>query len=304
MNGPAASRKWSVHLVHIVILILTLVRWSMEPGVGSAAELDSAPPTVLGHSGVVLVSNADVLSPWKTRVGVSGLLLNGSSGNRLDLLASSQPDPRVLNVRGFLALGFPARIEAAVTVPYVNVRVDGDSTEGVGDMVLSAKWKAAEQRGWIPATALSASWITETASKPALSSVSTNGYLATISSQLSLVNSADWSWSIVGEVGGFWRDPGRPEAGSALVYGGAVIVPLVEPDVYAETGELQLVAEVAGTNALEDQARQPDDSLSLVGGFRYLTEHWGISATGVSTTYEAESKKSSVGGLLSVSATF
>lgn len=276
----------------------------MNPGVGSAAEPGSAPPTVLGHSGVVLVSNADVLSPWKTRFGVSGLLVNGSSGNRLDLLASSQPDPRVLNVRGFLALGFPARIEAAVTVPYVNVRVDGDSTEDVGDLVLSAKWKAAEQRGWIPATALSVSWITETASEPALSSVSTNGYRATVSSQLSLVNSADWSWSMVGEVGGFWRDPGRPEAGSALVYGVAVIVPFVETGLYDKTGELQLVAEVAGTNALKDQARQSDDSLSLVGGLRYLTEPWGLTVTGVSTTYEAESKRNSVGGLLSLSMIF
>ena len=300
MTKRAVSKNLSV----LLLFIVTFASWPLDPGVGSAAEPGSAPPTVLGHSGVVLVSNADVLSPWKARVGVSGLLLSGSSGNRLDLLASSQPDPRVLNVRGVLALGLPARIEAAVIVPYVNVRVDGDSTEDVGDLVLSAKWKAAEQRGWIPAMALSVSWITETASKPVLSSVSTNGYLATVSSQLSLVNSADWSWTMVGEVGGFWRDPGRPEAGSALVYGVAVIVPLVETDLYAETGELQLVAEVAGTNALEDQARQPDDSLSLVGGLRYLTEPWGLTVTAVSTTYEAESKKNSVGGLVSVSMTF
>jgi hypothetical protein len=304
MNGPAASKKWSVLLLRIVTLILTLGSWSIDPGVGSAAESGNAPPTVLGHSGGVLVSNADVLSPWKTRFGMSGLYSSGGSGNRLDLLASSQPDSRVLNVRGFLAMGFPAGIEAAVTVPYVNVRVDGDSTEGSGDLVLSAKWKAAEQRGWIPATALSISWITETASEPMLSTVSTNGYLATVSSQLTLVNAADRPWSMVGEVGGFWRDPGRPEAGSALVYGVGVIVPLVATGLYAETGELQVVAEVAGTNALEDQATQPDDSLSLVWGFRYLTEHWGITATGVSTTYEAESKKNGIGGLVGLSATF
>jgi hypothetical protein len=210
----------------------------------------------------------------------------------------------VLDVRGFLALGFPARIEAALTVPYVNVRINGDSTEGVGDLVLSAKWKAAEQRGWIPATALSVSWITEAASKPLLGTVSTNGYLATVSSQLTLVNLADRSWSMAGEVGGFWRDPGRPEAGSALVYGVGVIVPLVETGLYAETGELQLVAEVAGTSALEDQARQPGDSLSWVGGLRYLTEQWGLTATGLMTTYEADSKKNNIGGLLSLAVTF
>jgi hypothetical protein len=206
-------------------------------------------------------------------------------------------------VRGTLTIGLPGKVEVAVTAPYTNVESDDVSRDGLGDTALSAKHRLWDQSGWLPAAAVSASWIAETSRHPELRSVTTNGYRATMSGELGLV-AGERPWWVVAELGGFWRDPGRPEADSSLLYGLAIVVPLVRAGLLEDDGELQFIAEASGTSARRSITHEPDDSLSMVPSFRYLADSWGMTISGVFTTYERTEKEDGTGGLLNVHVVF
>ena len=284
-----------------LILTLGLTASGINPGVAAAASnfVFAPAPAVLGQTGVVSISSADVLSPWQARVGIQTLLATGSGGKRFDLLLTDPASlDKVLAFRGSLALGLPRNVEAAVTVPHASVELGSESTRGLGSMTVSTKLRLRDQSGWIPATAISASWIADTGRRyTATSSISTNGYLATVSTQVA-VGDPEWASTIVAELGGFWRDLGRPEADSSLVYGIAGIVPLARTGLLEDTGEYQFIAEVTGTSSRRDVSQQPDDAVSFAPGFRYLAEAWGMTATGLITSYERDAKKRSTGGVV------
>jgi len=273
--------------------------WGASPRISFADSVQFVSgSTVLGQTGAVTVNATDVLAPWKSRLGISTSLAAGSAGNRFDLLLTDAASlDQVFTLRGALALGLPGGLEAAITLPYVKGESDQSSTQGVGSLTMSAKWSVMDQSGWIPGVALSTSWITDTGREIGTSSVTTNGYLASVSAQLGLA-SGDWAWTILAEAGGFWRDPGRTESNSSLEYGVAGIVPLGRTGFSEETGEFQFVAEINGTSARQDVTGQPDDATSFAPGLRYMTKRWGASATGTFTTYEQGAKKSSAGALV------
>ncbi len=286
--------------VLLVILALGLPAAAGHPSVAAAApDLLFAPaPSVFGQTGVVSVNSAEVLSPWKARVGIMASLATGSGGNRFDLLLTDQASrDKVLALRGSLALGLPRNVEAAVTVPYAHVEIGDQDTDSIGSMTVSTKLRVRDQSGWMPATAVSASWIADTGRQVATSSVSTNEYLVTVSTQVA-VGDPEWASTIVAELGGFWRDPGRPEADSSLVYGVAGVVPLGRTGLLEDTGEYQFLAEVNGTSTRQDVTQEPDDTLSVATGFRYLGESGGVTAVGILSRYEGDAKKRSAGGLV------
>jgi hypothetical protein len=286
-------------------LFAVSVTMAATPGIGAAAPPPFAPAfTVLGHTGVVTVTSTDVLAPGQLRAGISALAATGSGGNRVDLLLNDDPNRDLgTTVRAAIALGLPGRIEAAVTVPYSNIETNNVSTDGLGDTTVSAKLHMSDQLNWRPATAVSATWIAETARGTGVSSVTTNGYLATVSTQLGLI-SGDWTWTIMAEVGGFWRDPGRSESDSSLVYGVAGVIPLLQTGLLEDSGELQLLAEVNGTSARTNVDHDADDVVSFAPGLRYLTERWGITATGVFSAYEQGDKASGSGGSVALHVAF
>ncbi|MFZ5876362.1 MAG: hypothetical protein ACOYXU_08130 [Nitrospirota bacterium] len=213
------------------------------------------------------------------------------------LLGEDVASETVTMLRGALTLGLPGKVELAVTVPYAKVEADDVSKDGPGDTALSAKRRLWDQNGWRPAAAVSATWIAETARSSELSSVSTSGYRAAMSGELGLV-SRERPWWVVAELGGFWRDPGRPESDSSLIYGVAIVVPVTRVGLLEDDGELQFVAEASGTSARRSAAHEPDDAVSFVPGFRYLADSWGLTASGVLTTYERTGKENGTGGLL------
>jgi hypothetical protein len=231
-------------------------------------------------------------------------LASGSAGNSVDqLLGDDVSIDTVTMVRGTLTIGLPGKVEVAVTAPYTNVESDDVSRDGLGDTALSAKHRLWDQSGWLPAAAVSASWIAETSRHPELRSVTTNGYRATMSGELGLV-AGERPWWVVAELGGFWRDPGRPESDSSLLYGLAIVVPLIRAGLLEDDGELQFIAEGSGTSARRSVTHEPDDSQSFVPGFRYLAESWGVTISGVFTTYERTGKENGTGGLLDVHIVF
>ncbi|MFZ5861975.1 MAG: hypothetical protein ACOYXR_03890 [Nitrospirota bacterium] len=284
-------------------LLLLLLAIAATPRPGTAGPFAPA-PTVLGYTGAITVNSPEVLAPGQGRVGLMAYGASGSVGNRVDILLGEDPAADALTqIRWAVAVGLPARIEAAVTAPYVNVQANDVSTDGVGDTTLSVKHRVWNQRGWRPALAASATWVGETADKLEIGSVSTNGYLATLSGELDLA-SGEHRWSVVTELGGFWRDPGRPESDSALVYGVAVVVPLGRAGLLEDAGELQLIAEASGTSARRSAAHEPDDALSFVPGIRFLADSWGVTAGVVVTNFERTGKESGAGGLVDVYVTF
>jgi hypothetical protein len=259
---------------------------------------------VLGHTGIVAVNSTDVLAPGEVRAGIAALLATGSGGNRVDLLLDDAANrDHGMTVRAALAWGLPRGIETAVTVPYSNNKTNNVSTDGLGDATVSAKLRLWNQRGWRPASAVSASWIAETSREPGVSSVTTNGYLATMATQLNLIT-GEWAWTIIAELGGFWRDPGRPESDSSLVYGVAGVVPLARTGLLEDTGEMQFIAEVNGSSARRSLAHEPDDAVSFAPGFRYLAQSWGVTVTGVYTSYERPTRDAGAGGLVAFHAVF
>jgi hypothetical protein len=276
---------------------------ALSPDLGVAAPFSSA-STVLGQTGTVTVSSPDVLPPSQVRVGLIAHLASGSAGNSVDLLLGDDVTiDTVTMLRGMLTVGLPGEVEVAVTAPYTNVETDDVSSDGLGDTGLSVKRRLWDQSGWRPAAAVSASWIAETNRHSELSSVSTNGYRATMSGELGLV-SRERPWWVVAELGGFWRDPGRPESDSSLLYGLAIVLPLIRAGLLEDDGELQFIAEGSGTSARQSVAHEPDDSLSFVPGFRYLADSWGVTISGVFTTYERTEKENGTGGLLDVHVVF
>lgn len=286
--------------VLLVILALGVPAEAGHPRVAAAAsDLLFAPaPSVLGQTGVVAVNSAEVLFPWQARVGITTSMAAGSGGNRFDLLLTDTASrDKVLALRGSLALGLPRHVEAAVTVPYIHTEIGDEATDGLGSMTVSIKRRIRDQSGWMPATAVSASWTADTGRQVATSSVSTNGYLATVSTQYA-VGHREWASTIVAELGGFWRDLGRPESDSSLVYGVAGIVPLARTGLLEDMGEYQFLAEVNGTSTRENVTQEPDDVLAVAAGCRYLAETWGVTAVGILTLYEGEAKKRSAGGLV------
>jgi hypothetical protein len=259
---------------------------------------------VLGHTGVVALNSTDVLAPGAIRAGIGAIFATGNGGNRVDLLLDDDASrDRGMTARASLAVGIPGAIEAALTVPYSNNETGNVSTDGLGDVTVSAKLRLWAQRGWRPATAVSVSWIPETARKPEVRSVTTNGYLATMSTQLGLIT-GDWTWTILGELGGFWRDPGRAESDASFIYGLAGVVPLTRTGLVEDTGELQLIAEVNGSSARRSLAHEPDDAVSFAPGFRYLAPSWGVTVTGVFTSYERPTKNAGSGGMMTFHAVF
>ena len=283
----------------LIAVCVSLVSGSLSPRISFAnSDQFVSGYTVLGQTGAVTVNSTNVLSPWQSRLGISTLLASGSGGNRFDLLLTDPASQnQVFDLRGGLALGLPGRLEAAVTIPYLKVDSDQASTAGLGNLTVSAKWNVRDQADWVPGIALSASWIDATSHELGTSSVTTNGYLASVATQLALV-SGDWAWTMMAEVGGFWRDPGRPESSSSLEYGVAGIVPLSRTGFTEETGEIQLIAEINGTFARRDVTGRPDDATSFAPGLRYVTRAWGATATGTVTTYEQGAKDSSAGALV------
>lgn len=278
-------------------LIAASLALAVTPRLGDAAPFASA-STVSGQTGTATVNSAEVLPSGRVRVGLITHRASGSVGNRVDLLLGPDAASDTVTVlRGALTMGLPGRIEVAVTAPYTNVETDAVSTDGPGDATFSAKERLWDQRGWRPAAALSASWIAETARRIELGSVTTNGYLVTMAGDLSLL-SGERAWSVLAELGGFWRDPGRPESDSSLVYGVAIVVPLARTGLLEDTGEFQFIAEASGTSARRSVAHEPDDALSLVPGLRYLSDSWGVTTSGVFTRYERTGKTNGAGGLL------
>jgi hypothetical protein len=272
---------------------------AVTPRLGAAAPVAPA-ATVFGQTGTATVNSADVLPSGRSRVGLITHRASGGAGNRVDLLLGDAVTSDTVTVlRGALTLGLPGNIEVAITAPYANVETDDVSMDGPGDATLSAKQRLWDQRGWRPAAAVSASWIAETSRHVELGSVTTNGYLATMAGELNLV-SGEHTWSVLTELGGFWRDPGHPESDSSLVYGVAIVIPLAQAGLLEDTGEFQFIAEASGTSARRSLSREPDDALSFVPGFRYLANSWGVSANGVFTSYERTGKKDGAGGLLEV----
>lgn len=297
---------YGTRTVLLVILTLGFLASAGAHRVAAAAPnpLFASAPAVLGQTGVVSITSADVLSRWQTRVGITTSLASGSGGNRFDLLLTDIASlDKVLAFRGSLALGLPGNVEAAVTVPYLRVEHGDEITDGIGSATVSAKLRVRDQSRWIPAAAVSASWIADTGDHVAVSSVSTNGYVATVSAQLA-VGDSEWAPTIVVELGGFWRDLGRPESDSSLLYGVAGVVPFARTGLLGDTGEYQLIAEVAGTATRRSVTQEPDDTSSLALGIRYLAEGWGVTATGLLGKYELDGKKNSSGGLLEWHVTF
>jgi hypothetical protein len=285
-------------------LLLAVSLHDATTSTDAAASPIAPAATVLGQTGSATVNSADVLPPGRSRVGLIAYRGSGSVGNRVDLLLGDEVNSDTATIlRGALALGLPGNIEVAVTAPYANVETDDVSTDGLGDATLSAKRRLWVQRGWRPAAAVSASWIAETSSHFEVSSVTTNGYLATMAGELGLV-SGERTWSVLAELGGFWRDPGRPESDSSLVYGVAIVVPLARAGLLEDTGEFQFFAEASGTSARLSVSHEPDDALSFVPGFRFLADSWGVAASGVFTSYERTGKKDSAGGLLEAHVAF
>ncbi len=290
----------------LLVIFLTLGVTSALTPSGAAAASDPtaavfAPaPSVFGQTGVVVLNSAEVLSPGQARVGIMASLAAGSGGNRFDLLLTDITSrDKAATLRGSLALGFPQHVEAAVTVPYAHVERGDEVTDGIGSMTVSTKLRVRDQSGWLPATAVSASWIADTGRgrQVATNSISTNGYLVTVSTQVA-VGDSEWASTIVAELGGFWRDLNRPEADSSLVYGLAGIVPLARTGLLEDTGEYQFLAEVNGTSTRQDVTQEPDDTFSVATGFRYLGEAGGMTAVGIVSLYEGDAKKRSAGGLV------
>jgi hypothetical protein len=89
-----------------------------------------------------------------------------------------------------------------------------------------------------------------------------------------------------------------------LLYGVAIVVPLVRAGLLEDDGEFQFIAEGSGTSARRSTKHEPDDSLSLVPGFRFLADSWGVTISGVFTTYERTGKEDGAGGLLDVHVVF
>jgi hypothetical protein len=280
-----------------------LLALAVTPQLGAAAPVAQA-STVFGQTGTATVNSADVLPPGQSRVGLIAHRASGSAGNRVDLLLGDDVAIDTVTIlRGALTLGLPGNIEVAVTAPYANVETDEVSTDRPGDATLSAKRRLWDQRGWRPAAAVSASWIGETSRHVAVSSVTTNGYLVTMAGELGLV-SGERTWSVLAEMGGFWRDPGRFESDSSLVYGVAVVIPLARAGLLEDIGEFQFIAETSGTSARQSLSHESDDALSFIPGFRYLADSWGVTANGVFTSYERTGKKDGAGGLLEVYVAF
>jgi hypothetical protein len=288
-----------------VALGLVLVASALPPE-GTLAASEFAPaPSVLGQTGTFTLNSPELLEPWRTRASVAASVASGNGGNRFDLLASDPgADATVFGVRASLALGLPHDMELAVTIPYLQLDVNDVSTDGAGDLTVSGKLQLRDQDGWMPAAAIVAAWVTETARESAIASVTTEGYLATVSAQLTFVAGRDFVWTMLAEAGGFWRDPGRPESDSSLVYGVAGIVPLLSTGMYLATGELQWLLEISGTESRGDLAGRPDDSLSWASGFRYLRPSGGLTVAGVYTAYQAPQKDQSLGALATVHVAF
>ncbi len=295
-GGAVSTRRHRGAYTVTAVLGLVLAGATLPTERVFAESSFALPPTVLGQTGTLTISSPDLLDPWKVRAAVGAAIATGSTGNRFDgLLVDAGAEATSRLVRGALALGLPYHLEIAVTVPYLRLDVNDVSTDGPGDVTVSGKLRLRDQKEWAPAAAASVSWITETSRQSALTSVTTNGYLGTLSVQLALIVPPDWQWTVVAEAGGFWRDPGRPESDSSLVYGLAGYVPIGVTGFYISTGELQWLVEYSGTGFRNDLTGQSNDAMSWASGLRYLREHMGISVAGVYTAYRAPGTDSSLG---------
>jgi len=110
--------------------------------IGHARAADEAPAGTLGTSmsltglsGLLVTESTHTLAPWSLAVSGAALFAHTTS-----------PTSSLYEVAGLVALGLPGRIELAAVLP--GVRTDpavGSSETGLGDLQLSAKWRAIAQ---------------------------------------------------------------------------------------------------------------------------------------------------------------